>query len=281
MSTTLSKPQLAAYKLRRIAQTWRTFENWPTLLGEMGREAVGKGAATLTFVTRDGLTLSCPNIPGARLPMYEQFADDCYEMSWLLEPFAGREVHVLDIGAHVGAFACRLASLHPQASVDCFEPSPDTLDYLRRNVEQNGLGGRIRVHGKALAAEEGTAQLDDNSGASVHNGLIRNDERLVHGDDALAQRHTITVETTTFDKAVAEAGGTVELVKMDCEGGEYGLVYGSSPQSWATVQRIVMEHHPVDGESWDELRSWFATAGLHVRRDTTDETGLGTAWLSR
>jgi uncharacterized lipoprotein len=58
-------------------------------------------------------------------------------------------------------------------------------------------------------------------------------------------------------------------------------VYGSSPQSWASVERIVMEHHPVDGESWAQLRSWFAEAGLHVRRDTTDETGLGTAWLSR
>lgn len=281
MSSSLSKPQLVAYKLRRVAQTWQTFENWPSLLGEMGREVVGKGSETLTFRTRDGLTLSCPNIPGARLPLYEQFADDCYDMKWLLDPFQGREIHVLDIGAHIGAFSCRLASMHPGAHVDSFEPSPDTLAYLRRNVEQNGLAGRVRVHGQALAGEAGTAQLDDNSGASVHNGLIRGDERLVHGDDALGQRHTITVETTTFAKALADAGGSVEIVKMDCEGGEYGLVYGSSPDDWASVQRIVMEHHPVDGESWEALRQWFADAGLHVRRDDSDVSGLGTAWLSR
>ena len=149
MSTSLSKPQLVAYKLRRVAQTWQTFENWPSLLGEMGREVVGKGSQTLTFRTRDGLTLSCPNIPGARLPLYEQFADDCYDMKWLLDPFQGRDIHVLDIGAHIGAFSCRLASMHPGAHVDSFEPSPDTLSYLRRNVEQNRLGDRVRVHGQA------------------------------------------------------------------------------------------------------------------------------------
>jgi FkbM family methyltransferase len=171
--------------------------------------------------------------------------------------------------------------MHPGAHVDSFEPSPDTLAYLRRNVEQNRLDSRVRVHGQALAGEAGTAQLDDNSGASVHNGLVRGEERLVHGDDALGQRHTITVETTTFAKALADAGGSVEIVKMDCEGGEYGLVYGSSPDDWASVQRIVMEHHPVDGESWDTLRQWFADAGLHVRRDDSDVSGLGTAWLSR
>jgi FkbM family methyltransferase len=281
VTTTLSKPELVAYKVRRVRQTWRTFANWPTLLGDMGRELVGRGSPTLTFVTRDGLTLSCPNIPGARLPLYEQFADDCYDMQWLLEPFHGRDIHVLDIGAHIGAFSCRLAALHPAARIDSYEPSPDTVTYLRGNVERNGLADRVGVHAQALAAEEGTAQLDDNSGASVHNGLIRNDERLVHGDDALAQRHTITVETTTFEKALADAGGCVELVKMDCEGGEYGLVYASSPESWASVERVVMEHHPVDGESWATLRDWFAAAGLHVRRDTSDGTGLGTAWLSR
>ena len=47
-------------------------------------------------------------------------------------------------------------------------------------------------------------------------------------------------------------------MKMDCEGGEYALVYASSPANWAAVQRVVMEYHPVPGESWDELRGWFA-----------------------
>jgi uncharacterized protein YdaU (DUF1376 family) len=68
---------------------------------------------------------------------------------------------------------------------------------------------------------------------------------------------------------------------MDCEGGEYALVYASSDASWADVERIVMEYHPVEGESWDELRAWFARLGLHVIRHESDSPGLGTAWLAR
>ena len=71
------------------------------------------------------------------------------------------------------------------------------------------------------------------------------------------------------------------MVKMDCEGGEYGLVYASTPGNWASVQRIVLEYHPVSGESWDELRGWFEDVGLTVVRHTSNTPGLGTAWLAR
>ena len=269
------------HEARRVAQTRRAFTNWPGLLKDMAAGQVGRGPSELTFHTRRGLTLTCPNVPGARLPLYEQFADDCYRIDWLLGPLAGSPLQVIDVGAHIGSFATNLASRNAGTRVDCYEPSPESAKYLRRNAEQNGLGDRITVHEAALAAEAGFALLDDNSGGSVHNGLVQDDHRLVAGNDALATRGTITVATMTFDQAVAEAARPVDVVKMDCEGGEYGLVYASSPSSWESVQRVVMEYHPVSGESWDELRTWLEKVGLHVIRHEPTGTGLGTAWLSR
>jgi FkbM family methyltransferase len=174
-----------------------------------------------------------------------------------------------------------VATLHPQSRLECFEPSAETARYLRRNVEQNGLGERINVHEVALADKEGTALLDDNDGGSVHNGLIQQDRRLVDGVDALGRRHAVEVPTTTFDAAVAAAPAPPDVVKMDCEGGEYALVYGSAPELWESVTHVVMEYHPVEGESWEKLRAWFADAGLHVVRHESDRPGLGTAWLTR
>jgi FkbM family methyltransferase len=269
------------YEARRVRQTRSALANWPTLLAEMVRERAGRRGGTLTFVTRSGQTLRTPNVPGARLPMYEQFADDCYDVNWVLGPDRSKRLQVLDVGAHVGAFATYLASSHPNVHVECYEPSPSSAQFLRENVAANGLQSRVRVHELAMAAEAGIALLDDNSGGSVHNGLVQQDHRLVAGNDALGQRATISVATTTFDQAVAQAGTPVDVVKMDCEGGEYGLVYASSPQSWASVQRVVMEYHPVEGETWDALRNWFAGVGLHVVRSKSDNPGLGTAWLSR
>jgi FkbM family methyltransferase len=272
---------LVKYELRRVAQTRRTFVNWPTLLRQMVGEKVGRGADELQFVTRRGPRITTPNVPGARLPLYEQFADDAYRLGDLLAPLQGRPIQVFDIGAHIGSFATNLASLHPQSRVECFEPSHESARYLRRNIQQNGLADRIAVHEVALADKEGTALLDDNDGGSVHNGLIQEDRRLVDGADAPERRHAVEVPTTTFDAAVAAAPAPPDIVKMDCEGGEYALVYASAEASWASVSRVVMEYHPVPGESWEGLRDWFAKVGLTVFRHEPDGPGLGTAWLTR
>jgi FkbM family methyltransferase len=273
--------RLVAYELKRVAQSRRAFANWPTLLMQMLGEKIGKGGEVLTFTTKTGVRLSCPNVPGARLPLYEQFADDCYDRKWVLGQDDGRPLQVLDVGAHVGAFATNLAMTGPNVHIECYEPSPDTASFLRRNVDQNGLSDRVRVYEQAMSGEEGVCLLDDNSGGSVHNGLVKADHRLVDGADAAGERATITVATTTFDLAIQAAPAPVDVVKMDCEGGEYDLVYRSSPANWASVQRVVMEYHPVAGESWEKLRTWFETVGLTVVRHRSDSPGLGTAWLQR
>ncbi|MFN2560851.1 MAG: FkbM family methyltransferase [Jatrophihabitans sp.] len=266
---------------KRVVQTTRTFANWRPLLGQMTAQRFGRGPDELTFRVKGGPTLSSPNVPGARLPLYEQFADDCYRLGELLAPLQGRPLQVLDVGAHIGSFAVHVATVHPRARIECYEPSPSSARFLQRNVDQNGLGGRISVHEAALADKRGMALLDDNDGGSVHNGLMQADHRLVAGQDALDRRHAIEVPTTTFDDAVAAAPAPPDVVKMDCEGGEYALVYASSDASWASVRRIVMEYHPVKGESWDELRGWFERLGLRVTRHESDSPGLGTAWLAR
>ena len=272
----------ARYELRRVVQTGRTFSNWPTLLRGMAGERLGRGGSEqLDFVTRAGVRLSCPNVPGARLPIYEQFADDSYRLREFLAPLQGRPIQVLDVGAHIGSFSINLATLHPQSRIECYEPSPQSAEYLQRNIDQNGLGGRIVAHEAALAATAGTALFDDNDGASVHNGLMQSDQRLVAGQDALEQRHAREVRTDTFDGAVAAAPAPFDVVKMDCEGGEYALVYASSKQNWESVSRVVMEYHPVAGESWDELRSWLESVGLNVYKHESLAPGLGTAWLAR
>lgn len=261
------------FTLRRIAQTPRTFSNWLPVLSDMARERVGRGPGTLSFATRGGLRIDCPNRPGARVPIYEIFAEDCYRLSWFLGPLQQRRIQVIDVGGHVGTFSCRLAQLHPQATIMAFEPSPTSASFLRRNVEQNKLGDRVSVFEQALAATSGFAVFDDNGGGSGLNGLV--------SAGHLAGTGTPTkVETIAFDEAVAAAPAPIDVVKIDCEGGEYDLVFGSSPESWASVQRVVIEYHPVPGKSWDNLRAWFAEAGLHLQHESSLD-GYGCAWLSR
>ena len=129
----------------------------------------------------------------------------------------------------------------------------------------------------ALAGETGFAMFEDHGGASVHNGLV--DAHPV--DDPHAAGVGVKVPTLSFDDAIAQAPGPVTLVKLDCEGGEYQLAYNSKPESWANVERVVLEYHDIPGESWSELRAWFAGVGLHLVEHRPERADLGLAWLAR
>ncbi len=261
------------HDVKRVAQSPGAFSNWPRVLGDMARERFGGGPSTLSFATRTGLRIDCPNRPGARVPIYEIFAEDCYRFDWFLGSLSGRPIQVMDIGGHIGTFACRLAQLHPDATINAYEPSPTTAAFLRRNVDQNGFTDRVTVTEAAIASSTGFAELDDNGAGSGLNGLVS----AGHGSTATSTK----VPTIAFDEAIATIARPIDVVKMDCEGGEYDLVYGSSPAGWDSVQRVVLEYHRVPGQSWDQLRDWFAERGLTVQAHVVSGDRLGSAWLSR
>jgi FkbM family methyltransferase len=266
---------------RRVRQTPGAFANWPKVLRDLAAEKVGRGPDSLHFETRAGIKIDTPNRPGARVPIYEIFAEDCYHLDWFVGELRDGPMNVLDIGGHVGTFACQVASTYPQASVWSFEPSATTAGFLRRNVEQNGFVGRIHVAQQAVSRGAGVAVFDDNGEGSGHNGLVSGEQRLVDQDFNHGSGRTVEVVTTGLDEVVAEMGGKVDIVKVDCEGAEYDMVYGSKRETWASVQRLVIEHHNVPGQSWDDLRGWFAEVGLNVVLHEPVSPGLGTAWLSR
>lgn len=271
----------ARYDLRRVRQTPGTFTNWPEVLWHVSAGRLLPGAESLSFRLRSGVSMVVPNVRGARLPVYEQFAEDCYDLDWLLNGLDG-VVQLLDIGAHVGSFSLNAANRSPRVRVECYEPSPTTAEFLRRNVERNGLSDRMRVHEAAVADTSGTAVLEDNAAGSAHNGLVQDGERLVErGEDEGGHAVGVAVHTVTFDDAVAAAPEPVRVLKMDCEGGEYAFVRASRPESWKSIERIVLEYHPVVGETWEWLRGHLAELGLVVVRDEPIAPGLGTAWLHR
>jgi FkbM family methyltransferase len=230
---------------------------------------MARHADELTFRFDGGRTISLPNVPGARVPVYEILAEDAYRLDWFTADLPA-EFGVLDIGGHVGCFSVALAALRPGARVWTFEASPSTAAYTQRNVEQNGFGDRVTVQNVAVSSTAGTLEFADNGGGSGLNGIT-----------SPAGSARISVPAITFEDAKAMADLPIRLVKIDTEGAEYDIVLGSTPEQWQDVERVVLEYHDVPGHGWSELESFFAAAGLTevAREDTTDR--LGTVWLSR
>jgi FkbM family methyltransferase len=266
VALTGSRTLLAA---RRVRQTLTEFDNGATVLAAIAGRRLRRHAADLLFRFDDDLSVLCPNVPGARVPVYEVFAEDAYRLDWFTADL-GDELRAVDIGGHIGCFALAFARLHPGASVQTLEASPFTADYTHRNMEMNGFAERVTVYNTAVSWSNGTLRFADNAGGSGLNGLT-----------APEGTPTIEVSCVTLAEALGRAGGPVDVVKIDTEGAEYDIVLRSDPSDWADVRRLVMEYHPVDGHSWDELRTFLSEAGLEVVRHEPVTDRRGTAWLSR
>jgi FkbM family methyltransferase len=260
-------PALAA---KRTMQTVRDFDNGYRVLGSLVSGRLTGHPADLRVRAR-GLTLTTPNRAGARVPLYEILAEDSYRLPWFtagLSPTAG----VLDIGAHVGSFSVWLSHLCPQLRVAAFEPIPSTFSYLQRNLDTNGAAGRVTAYNVAVSATDGRLRVGDHGAARGDNGVA-----------VLDQPGAMTVEVSCISLASAMelVEAPVELVKIDCEGAEYDIVLRSDPAQWESVRRVAMEFHEMPGHSWEELRTFFAAAGLtEVLREPASGP-LGVAWLSR
>lgn len=255
---------------KRVRQTLTEFENGPALLLAMARQRATGKPDELVFRPSADTQVTVPNRPGARVPVYEIFIEDDYRLGWFTDDLGDAPV-ALDIGAHVGCFSVAFAKRHPGARVDAYEASPSTAVFLRRNIADNGVGDRVHGNNLAVQAVAGTLELADNGAASGHNGVLH----------LTADANTASVRSIAMSEALQVSGRSADIVKIDTEGGEYDMVLGSDPSDWAGVRRVVLEYHDLPGHSWEELETFFASAGLHLVHRVKFLERLGMAWLSR
>lgn len=256
---------------KRVRQTAQLFRNFPEVFRDLAMAETRWSPSEMTFRMRNGYTVVSPNADGARFPLYEVFADDGYRLK---ELFSGvdPDAVVLDVGGQIGSFALATAQAMPGTRIHIYEASPTSATYISRNIDANQLQARVTVHAKALAGEAGTFTFADSGTASGHNGLT--------APEGLGEE--VTVDCVTFDDAVAEAGESVQLVKIDVEGAEYDIILRSKPTSWGNVRKVVMEYHPVPGHSLEELITFFASVGITpTSHESGLREGLGLVWLER
>jgi FkbM family methyltransferase len=178
---------------------------------------------------------------------------------------------VMDIGAGIGEFSLVAASAG--ASTVAFEPFPGSCAILRENVRRNAAD--VRVFAQAIAGASGSIALDADPAHPVYSRSRAMDARATAG----------TIERPALSLADAMVASTVEridLLKLDCEGAEYGILGGAGPDVLARVDRIVLEFHEWDGHNRAELVELLERAGFDVQAvSNRSYAGIGYLWAAR
>ncbi len=140
---------------------------------------------------------------------------------------------VIDIGAALGDYAVWAANQMPNGRVIAVEPYPPSIGLLRENLDLN-QAAHVEVFEGAVAAKSGVITLGVDESRVVQNSTF-----------ALAgHRQSVEVKTITIQELLDTYDiHHVDYLKMDCEGGEYEILFSATDETLARVDRVCMEVH--------------------------------------
>jgi len=145
--------------------------------------------------------------------------DDMRRLADSIKPGA-----LLDIGAHVGAFATSLARKLPGIPIHAFEPTPASATRLRATVRHCPA---ISVHETAISSLVGTQHLFLNSNEQTNSLRENGDANNRFFGSQTAHYASVPVQTTTLDAWMEQhAPGTPLFIKADIQGAELSLIEG-------------------------------------------------------
>jgi FkbM family methyltransferase len=166
---------------------------------------------------------------------------------------------ILDIGANVGFFSVAARSHYPRATIHAYEPNRRVLPFLRSNTAPLG----IDIYPEAVGAHSGYVSMLDI-------GDSNQARTLSNGDGDILQ--------VSLDTAVERLGGTVDLLKLDCEGAEWDMFRSESP--WLRIRNVRMEYHLFHGESVQDVEQALSGLGFETTHWRCD-VRFGIVWAVR
>lgn len=191
--------------------------------------------------TADGLTITMRRTYGDATALAEIFVDHCYVRYLTLPP----NPVVIDIGGFIGDFALYAVKRLGARRVIVCEPSPRNWALLLKNIANNGYEDRIEPVNKAVT---------DGRNAMMNVDAPDEDQCMVSAyctsDQPLSEVPGISLGQLLRDHAIE----SVDLLKIDCEGGEYAILESTPADVLSCIRNIVFEYHPIDG-GWAKLES--------------------------
>ena len=221
-------------------------------------DAYGQGRPIPPLLFRNGMVLHHGPGDAPVFLLLEVFANGCYRRR-MPSTLHGT---VLDLGANIGAFTLDCARRFPRALIHAYEPNPETVATLRRNIAVNGLDSRVRVFAEAVGGHCGTLHLAAGEGhlASTAYGAT--------GDGPGTMVPVVDLRTV-----LSRIEGTASFVKFDVEGAEADILEAAA-DVLPRVAEVLGEFHEhlVPGVR-DRVAAALGAAGFDVKLVTSRRCG--------
>lgn len=143
-----------------------------------------------------------------------------------------RPAGVADFGAHRGEFFAALKSEHPISRALLIEADSALAESLKRTFDEADV-----VHA-AVVAESKQGSATFTRSIVPESSSVFEEWSAFYG---IADQ--VTVPTLDFSDAVKRLGGRIDLIKLDVEGAEIGILDSASASDLASCGQLTVEFH--------------------------------------
>ena len=250
-------------RLRLLPEARREIKNWPSFISNY---AFGF-APRRPYRFRNGALLKLDRAID-HVPIVEIFLRKDYGT------LPDRMV-VVDLGANIGTFSIYAATTARHCRVFAYEPWKPFFQQLRENVALNEGENVIRCFNSAVAAEETTRKLYV-EGSNLYFPTLIDSGGASPGGQAVPC-------TTLVNIMDANRLERIDLLKMDCEGAEYEILYPTPETYFGRISEIRMEYHDLDADQRNvrQLQTFLEKMGYEITSRQSMSPINGTIWAKR
>jgi len=226
--------------LPRYQNLFRHIQNWPAYFSRKFK----KEFQPIAFVTKGIKQKFLVPSKALYLVFKEIFVSDFYSIDELVASLPVNPV-IIDIGANAGYFNIMLFSKIKEGTVYAYEPIPSNYELFKKNISLNpGLQNKIHLFNKAVTGTpQQTVELFMEEASD--NSVIAS----VYSDFDSQNKHTLTVPGISLDEIIGQNNlQHIDLIKVDCEGSEYPIIYETPAEAWRKINMLTIEVHNLDEE---------------------------------
>ena len=211
-----------------------------------------QGKPTAVMQVEDGVKFKVHVNTSDALMIWEIWKAQVYDDARI--PICAGDV-VVDMGAHIGAFAVRAARLAQGGKVYAYEASSKNFALLTENRKLNNLGN-LYIENSAVSNRCGMMPFYTPSDNRILGSLLQTTSGYVE-----------MVPTTTFSDIITKhAIKQIDFLKIDVEGAEFDILFTNPNETLSKTRQIVMEFHEFkdDKRSHYELVNLLSSQGFEV-----------------
>lgn len=253
----------AAAHLRFIPRIVWLIRNWQDFLITY----IGLGSDKGKYVFRNGLIVNTDNPDDVATLVVVFFKKEYGRIP--------EDAVIVDIGANIGTFSLYAATAAKNTKVFAYEPMPTTYSLLSKNVADNHLQKRILIRNVGIWKKKDRLKLFLSNTSPFHSVY-----------EGSRKGSYLQIDVIALDAAFKKDKITCcDLMKIDCEGAEYEILYNASANTLSRIKEIRMEYHEhedADEEhTFEALRSFLEKNRFKLTYWDAERDATGIAWFKR